>query len=136
MPLKYRRKDAWQRRLSSDLQWRSKFTRLTNSRTILSSPPGSFHTTRNNVRQMHSGESFYVVVSTIRRRTGPWQAALVGPTPAQFRQFPTSLHRPEAKRVNIDACVIRTHAPEGTALAGLRVNHSAKAPSMMGDAVV
>jgi hypothetical protein len=29
---------------------------------------------------------------------------------------------------NIDACVIRTHAPEGNALAGHRVNHSAKAP--------
>ena len=28
----------------------------------------------------------------------------------------------------IDACVIRTHAPEGIALAGQRVNHSAKAP--------
>lgn len=29
---------------------------------------------------------------------------------------------------DIDACVIRTHAPEGIALAGQRVNHSAKAP--------
>ena len=28
----------------------------------------------------------------------------------------------------IDTCVIRTHAPEGTALAGQRVNHSAKVP--------
>lgn len=27
-----------------------------------------------------------------------------------------------------DTCVIRTHAPEGTALAGQRVNHSAKVP--------
>ena len=29
----------------------------------------------------------------------------------------------------IDTCVIRTHAPEGIALAGQRVNHSAKVPS-------
>jgi hypothetical protein len=28
----------------------------------------------------------------------------------------------------IDTCVIRTHAPEGIALAGQRVNHSAKVP--------
>ena len=28
-----------------------------------------------------------------------------------------------------DTCVIRTHAPEGIALAGQRVNHSAKVPS-------
>ena len=27
-----------------------------------------------------------------------------------------------------DTCVIRTHAPEGIALAGQRVNHSAKVP--------
>ena len=27
-----------------------------------------------------------------------------------------------------DTCVIRTHAPEGNALAGHRVNHSAKVP--------
>jgi hypothetical protein len=33
-----------------------------------------------------------------------------------------------SKTAKIDACVIRTHAPEGNALAGHRVNHSAKAP--------
>jgi hypothetical protein len=33
-----------------------------------------------------------------------------------------------SKRQKLDACVIRTHAPEGNALAGHRVNHSAKAP--------
>ena len=30
----------------------------------------------------------------------------------------------------IDTCVIRTHAPEGIALAGQRVNHSAKVPRL------
>jgi hypothetical protein len=33
----------------------------------------------------------------------------------------------KAKKVS-DTCVIRTHAPEGIALAGQRVNHSAKVP--------
>jgi hypothetical protein len=32
------------------------------------------------------------------------------------------------KNQMIDTCVIRTHAPEGIALAGQRVNHSAKVP--------
>ena len=31
-----------------------------------------------------------------------------------------------------DTCVIRTHAPEGNALAGHRVNHSAKVPIFAG----
>ena len=42
-----------------------------------------------------------------------------------------SLTRSKGKRQkdnDIDACVIRTHVPEGIALAGQRVNHSAKAP--------
>ena len=32
------------------------------------------------------------------------------------------------EKMLIDTCVIRTHAPEGIALAGQRVNHSAKVP--------
>jgi hypothetical protein len=37
------------------------------------------------------------------------------------------LHASQKQKVS-DTCVIRTHAPEGIALAGQRVNHSAKVP--------
>ena len=35
---------------------------------------------------------------------------------------------PKRQKRDSDTCVIRTHAPEGIALAGQRVNHSAKVP--------
>jgi hypothetical protein len=38
--------------------------------------------------------------------------------------------RTKRKR-NVDTCGIRTHAPEGTGLAGPRVNHSAKVPWLL-----
>jgi hypothetical protein len=38
------------------------------------------------------------------------------------------MQRKMQKDILIDTCVIRTHAPEGIALAGQRVNHSAKVP--------
>ena len=53
-----------------------------------------------------------------------------------FASAPPHSTDQKQKEELIDACVIRTHAPEGISLAGLRVNHSAKAPSMMGDVVV
>lgn len=47
-----------------------------------------------------------------------------------FKMFAQRLHSDSnhKNKRRIDACVIRTHAPEGIALAGQRVNHSAKAP--------
>ena len=42
-----------------------------------------------------------------------------------------TIEKPQGSKkedLSFDTCVIRTHAPEGIALAGQRVNHSAKVP--------
>jgi hypothetical protein len=44
--------------------------------------------------------------------------------------------RQKEKLISFDTCVIRTHAPEGIALAGQRVNHSAKVPVELMIAVI
>ena len=43
-------------------------------------------------------------------------------------RVPEDEQNKKQKIILTDTCVIRTHAPEGIALAGQRVNHSAKVP--------